>query len=69
MPSRFLYVPRTTSTSSSLRTGIERTLYFATRSFESGALMIVRRSVDDAVKCALRHFRREEETVAELFIF
>lgn len=36
------------------------TLYFSRSSLERGALMIVRRTLDGALKCALRDFLREE---------
>ena len=68
LPSRFLYVPRTTVTSSSLRTGIERTLCFERSSELSAHDMMRLRSREVAVKCALRLFRRDEETVGLNFI-
>ena len=39
---------------------LKLTLYFSRSSFERGALMIVRRTEDGALKCALRDLRREE---------
>jgi hypothetical protein len=63
-----LYVPRTTETSSSLRTATAFTLYFALSSDESGADMSLCRTLDGAVKCALRLFRLEDETLALNFI-
>ena len=39
-----------------------RTLCFARSSFESGEDMILRRTDEGALKCALRALRREEET-------
>nr|GMD49390.1 Os11g0151100 [Ipomoea batatas] len=68
MDDPFLTVPRTTITSSSFRTGIERTLYLFRRSDERGALISTLRSLDGAVKCAFRHFRRELETRGLYFI-
>merc|ERR1712086_525336 len=47
-------------TSSSLRMGRDRTLYFFWRSFESVALIIFLRASECAVKWALRAFLREE---------
>ena len=45
-----------------------RTAYLARRSLLKGALMILRRMWDGAVKCALRFFLREEETLAFSFM-
>lgn len=39
---------------------LKLTLYFSRSSLERGALMIVRRTEDGALKCALRDLRREE---------
>lgn len=39
-----------------------RTLYFSRSSLLNGALMITRRTLDGAEKCALRDFRLEEWT-------
>jgi hypothetical protein len=39
-----------------------RTLCFPRSSFESGEDMILRRTDEGALKCALRALRREEET-------
>lgn len=44
-----------------------RTPYFCRSSFDNGADMILRRTCDGALKCALRFFRRED--VTNLFIF
>ena len=55
-------------TSSSLRIGIDRTLYFACNSFESDADMRIRFSPEDAAKCALRDFPWSELTVVRNFI-
>jgi len=49
-PSRFLKVPRTTVTTSSLRMGIDRTLYFLRSSAESGDDIRMRRSEEGAWK-------------------
>ncbi|URE39896.1 hypothetical protein MUK42_33062 [Musa troglodytarum] len=68
LPSRPLKVPRTTCTSSSLRTGADRTLYLLRRSAESGALISTRRTLDGAVKCAFRDFLRELDTRGLYFI-
>ena len=53
LPSRFLNVPRTTVISSSLRMGIERTLYLTWSSFERDADMITRLSLEGAEKWSL----------------
>lgn len=90
LPSRPLFVPRVTVTSSSLRMGMARTwepcsevrpvwggeleryvakgkgrnggltLCFSRRSLLKGALIITRRTLDGALKCAFRDFLREE---------
>lgn len=57
-----------TWTSSSLRMGSERTLYFWRRSLHKGALISFRLTLDGAVKCALRLLRREELTFLLYFI-
>lgn len=64
-----LWWPRVTWTSSSFRMGKERTLYFCRRSLHNGALMSFLRTLDGAVKWALRLFRREELTFLLYFIF
>lgn len=42
--------------------GCRHTLYFPRKSFERGEDMILRRTEEGALKCALRDLRREEET-------
>ena len=56
-----LYVPRVTTTSSSLRTGMERAWYLARSSLLRGELIRVRRTLEGAAKCALRLLRRSED--------
>ena len=68
LPSRDLYIPRTTNTSSSLRIGIDRTPCLACNSFDKLADINLRRASEWALKCALRFLRRELDTVAEYFI-
>ena len=63
-----LYWPRTMRTSSFLRIGNERTLYFARSSEDNGDDIIIRRTDDGAEKCALRDLRRDEDTASERFI-
>lgn len=46
----------------------EPTLYFSRSSLLSGALMMTRRTLEGAEKCALRALRREEETAKLLSI-
>lgn len=67
-PSRFLKVPRTTVTTSSLRMGTARTLYFLRSSADRGADIRTRRSEEGAWKCARRDLRRELETSADCFM-
>jgi hypothetical protein len=56
-------------TSSSLRIGMDRTLYFACNSFDNEADMMIRFAPDEAAKCALRDFPWSELTVVRNFIF
>lgn len=67
-PSRFLNVPRTTVTTSSLRIGTARTLYFLRSSADSDADMRTRRSEEGAWKWARRDLRRELDTSADCFM-
>ena len=60
--------PRTILTSSSFLTGIDRQLCCFFSSGDSEADMILRRSLDGAVKCALRDLRRDEDTFGLNFI-
>jgi len=68
LPSRPLYVPRTTLTSSSLRTGMERTWYLFRSSDESAELISTRRTDEGALKCALRDLFRFEDTAGSNFM-
>ena len=43
---------------------VVHTLYFSRSSLERGALMIVRRTLEGAEKCALRDFLLEEDRAA-----
>jgi hypothetical protein len=61
-------VPLTILTSSSFLTGIDLQLCCFFSSGDSEADMILRRSEDGAVKCALRDFRLEEDTFGLNFI-
>ena len=63
-----LNVPLTILTSSSFLTGIDLQLCCFFSSGDSEADMILRRSEDGAVKCALRDFRLEEDTFGLNFI-
>lgn len=46
-----------------------RTLYFSRSSLLNGALMMVRRTLEGAVKCALRDFRLEEwRAIANIYV-
>merc|ERR1712097_177537 len=62
LPSRPTFFPRTTMTSSSLRIGMDLTLYFCTSSLLRWELMIFLLTLDGAVKCALRDLRRDDDT-------
>ena len=68
LPSRPLFEPRVTRTSSSLRMGTARTWCFSCKSLESGADMMRWRICDGAVKCALRLARRLLLTLELYFI-
>merc|ERR1719440_451115 len=68
LPSRSWKWPRTIITSSSRRIGSERTLYFVRKSLLNGQLMIFLRTLEGAVKCALRVLLRELLTVVENFM-
>jgi len=67
-PSRPLYLPRTILTSSSLRIGIDRVLYFPRSSLDREDDMIFLRTDEGAEKWALRDLRRDEEVSALNFI-
>ncbi|KAJ8478917.1 hypothetical protein OPV22_022644 [Ensete ventricosum] len=57
-----LWVPATTCTSSSLRTGTDRALYLLRWSAERGALISTLRTFEGAAKCSFRYSRQEPDT-------
>lgn len=57
-----------TTTSSSLRMGMARTLYFVRNSLLRGADISFLRMCDGAWKCRLRFFLRDEDTCELNFI-
>lgn len=61
-PELFIYRNHITCTSSSLRIGMDLTLYFWRSSLDSGEDMIFLLMCEGALKCLLRFLRREDVT-------